>query len=280
MQRRQLRIQLRGPGAVAGARRRAHLMHQPGRDVAGHRDHAGAAQQQGLPGGGVVAAEEQELAAAARAQFPEPFLVTQRLLDADDGFALGRDPRRGLGQQVAGGAAGHIVKNLRNRGGGGDGAVVLVQALLGRLVVVRGHQQAGVRARLLGGAGQRDGLGGGVGAGAGDHRQPPRGPPHHPADDRVVLGDVERRRFAGGADRHQRVAALLQVEVDQPVEGRVVDRARRVHGRGQRHHAAAERHAGARPVAVFRTPRSSVGSQFRVVFPPRRQPAAALAAES
>ena len=97
-----------------------------------------------------------------------------------------------------------------------------VQAFLGGLVVVRRYQQAGIGTGAFGATGQLDRLGGGIGAGAGNHRQAPAGVFDRDADDLAVLVHVERRGLAGGTDDHQRVGALLDVEVDQAAQGGVI----------------------------------------------------------
>ena len=46
----------------------------------------------------------------------------------------------------------------------------------------------------------------------------PRRPLHHGGDDALVFLVVQRRRFAGGADRGQAIGPLLDVPIDQPAQ--------------------------------------------------------------
>ena len=41
---------------------------------------------------------------------------------------------------------------------------------------------------------------------------------HHGGDDALVFVVVQRRRFAGGADRRQAIGALFDVPIDEPAE--------------------------------------------------------------
>jgi hypothetical protein len=59
-----------------------------------------------------------------------------------------------------------------------------------------------------------------------------------------VLVDVDRGRFAGGADHAEAVGAFGNVPVDQLAQGRVIDAAIVVHGRGQCDDAACKRFHG------------------------------------
>ncbi len=62
--------------------------------------------------------------------------VAGGFLDADD-VRHGGQADHGLGLHVASGTARHVIEDLRDIDGFGDGLEVLVQAFLGRLVVVR-----------------------------------------------------------------------------------------------------------------------------------------------
>ena len=106
-----------------------------------------------------------------------------------------------------------------------DRLVVPVEAFLGRLVVIGRDHQHGVGAGLLGVAGQLDRLGGGVGAGAGDHRHAAGAASMQSSTTALVLVMGERRRFAGGADRHQAVRAGADLALDELAEGLLIDRA-------------------------------------------------------
>jgi len=58
-------------------------------------------------------------------------------LNANDVRNLSQ-PQQGGGLDVDGGARLHAIDNNRQRGGFGDGAVMLIESFLRRLVVVRG----------------------------------------------------------------------------------------------------------------------------------------------
>ncbi|SST10097.1 Uncharacterised protein [Acinetobacter baumannii] len=163
--------------------------------------------------------------------------VAGGLLDADDVRHLGQ-ALDGLRKHVAGGAARYVVEDLRDRNGFGDMAEVLVHAFLGRLVVVRRHQQAGVGAAAFRGLGQRHRLAGGVGAGAGDHRDAALDLVDHATDHLDVLFHVQRGRFTGGADGDDGVGAFLQVEVHQLGEAVPVQSTLSIEGGDQCHHTA------------------------------------------
>ena len=149
-----------------------------------------------------------------------------RFLDGHDGRNLGQ-AGDGFGQDVRAGAAGNVVKDDGQVAGLGDGGEVAVVAFLGRLVVIRPDHEGAVGPGLLGEARQADRLAGAVGAGAGHDLDAAARLLDHGGDDALVLLVVERRRFAGGADRGQAVGALLDVPVDQPAQGREIDFARR-----------------------------------------------------
>lgn len=100
------------------------------------------------------------------------------------------DERLGLDRHAA--APGDVVQHHGKAGGVGDRGEVPVQALLRRLVVVRGDREKTVRTGVLGGAGQFDAVAGVVGADAGDDVGP--------VSDRVEYGSYELvfLRVAGG----------------------------------------------------------------------------------
>ena len=112
------------------------------------------------------------------------------------------------------GAAGDVVDQDRQVDGIVDRLVVGVEPGLGRLVVVGRHHQQRIGAGTLGVQAEIDRLGGGVRARAGDHRQPPGGRLDHQLDHPVMLGMAQRRRFAGGPDRHQPMRPLLDLPLN------------------------------------------------------------------
>src|ERR1700712_5074072 len=101
-----------------------------------------------LDRGRVIAGVHQEVAAHAGQDVPGALQVTGGFLDGDDVLDRGQADHR-LCRHVTGRAARYVVENLRDVDGFGDVLEVLVQAFLGRLVVVRRHQQAGVGAGVL-----------------------------------------------------------------------------------------------------------------------------------
>ena len=237
----QFRVQGAGTVHVAVHRRLTHGGHLRRRHIGGHRDVAVAAGQNQLQGGGVVAGIDQEIVAAALTDFPRALQVAGGFLDADDVRHLG-ETLHGFRQQVAGGAAGHVVENLRDVHRPGHGQEMLIEAFLGRLVVVRRHQQAGVGAVALGVTGKADGFLGAVGAGTGDHRNPFVGHRHDLADHTVVFLEAQGGGLTGGAHRHDSMGALLHMPVDQTAQTFPVHRSVFAHG-GYHCHDAAANHA-------------------------------------
>jgi hypothetical protein len=117
---------------------------------------------------------------------------------------------------------------------------VPVLAFLRGLVVVGHHLQLAVGADLLGEARQLDRFGGRIGAAAGHDGHAAGGLFDRHADDFLVLLDVHRGRFAGGADHADAVGAFGDVPVDQLAQRGVVHAAVVVHRRGQCHDAAGD----------------------------------------
>ncbi len=197
-------------------------MHQLGRDVGGHRDHAVAAAQHQRQRGGVLAAVDREAARRAAQQVGAALEVGGGVLDADDARHLGEAQHRVV-LQVGDGAAGHVVQDHRQVDRLGDLAEVPVLPFLRRLVVVRDDREAGGGAVLLRRLGELDRLGGRVAAGAGDDRDAAARMLDRNADQLLVLVEVDRRRFARGADHDDAVGALLHVPVDQLAKARQVE---------------------------------------------------------
>ncbi|MNM91872.1 hypothetical protein D3C81_1041830 [compost metagenome] len=237
VQRHQAVVDRAGFGGIATHGGGAQVAHGARSDVGGHRDVAATAHQHQLDSGGVIAGIDQEVLADAVQHFLAALQVASGFLDADDVLHLGQT-LDGLRQHVAGGTAGHVVEDLRDRHGFGDMAEMLVQAFLGRLVVVRGHQQAGIRATGLGGFGQLHGFASGIGAGTGDHRNTAVDLVNHATDNFKVLAHVESGRLARGADRYDGIGAFLQVEIHQLREAVPIQSTLSIEGGDQRHHTA------------------------------------------
>ena len=147
------------------------------------------------------------------------------VLDADDVLQLlpAAGERRHL--DVDDGAHRHVVDDDGDVDGIVDGLEVAEEALLGRLVVIAGGVQHGVRAHRLGVAGEIDRLRGGVGAGARDHRHALAGDLHAQLHHALVLLVAERRALARGPHGHQPVRALGDLPLDQAPERLLVERA-------------------------------------------------------
>ena len=124
-------------------------------------------------------------------------------------------PGQRLDRDVGDGAARHVVDEDRNVDGIGNGPEMRVEAVLRRLVVIGHDDKCGIGAGFLGVNGIVDGFGGAVRAGSGDHRHAAAGFLDADFDDALVLVRRQRRAFAGGADRHQAMAALVDLPVDE-----------------------------------------------------------------
>ena len=264
MQREERQVQLTRLLQVADQRRGAHLVHELRRDVGGNRDHAMAAEQDERERRGVVAAVDREVARRAPDEIGATLDVRGRFLDADDARHL-REAQRGVVQQVRHRAPGHVVHDHRQVDGLGDLAEVPVQAFLRRLVVVGDHGKAGGRAVLLGRRGELDRFRGRVAAGAGDDRDPPAGMLDRDADQLLVLVEVDRRRFAGGADHHDAVGTLGHMPVDELPEAREVETAVLVHWRDDRNQASGNHAAILARLASPRTAQMRCSTAFSVV---------------
>src|SRR5688572_4830322 len=114
-----------------------------------------------------------------------------------------------------------------------------IEAALAGLVVIRRHDQDGVRPGPLGMLGELDRLAGVVGAGAGNHRHSPPGRLDANFDDSLVLVMRQRRRLARRAHRHQAGRAFTNLPVDEGAKGLFIEGAV-AHGRDQRGYGAPE----------------------------------------
>ena len=100
----------------------------------------------------------------------------------------------------------------------GDGAEMLEQALLRRLVVIRRDLQRAVRAGFLRVLREIDRFLGGIRARAREDLDSARGEFHRQRDDLHVLLVIDRGRFAGGADGHDAVHSALDLHFDKAFE--------------------------------------------------------------
>ena len=117
---------------------------------------------------------------------------------------------------------------------------MLEQAVLGRLVVIRRHEQAGVYTRFLGAARQTDRFAGRIGPGAANYGYATAHTRDDLADKRAVLVLVKRRRLTRGADRDDSVGVVFDVELDEPTGRIEIDVPARHHRRDHRNNAASK----------------------------------------
>ena len=163
-----------------------------------------------------------EILAHRRALLRHPDHAGGGILDAGDVLQF-EQPLHGIDRHVDHRARRDVVDDDRNADRIVDRLEVLVEALLGRLVVVGRHHQHGIRACLFGMLSEFDRFLGGIRAGARDHGHPPFGLGDAPLDDLLMLVMAERRALTGGADRHQAMDAARDLALDQRHEGFLVD---------------------------------------------------------
>ena len=117
---------------------------------------------------------------------------------------------------------------------------MLEQTLLGGLVVIGHHLQLAIGAHVFGTPGQFDGLGCRVGPTTGHDGDAPLGLLDADPDDVQMLLHADGGGFAGGADRHNAIGALVHMPIHQTAQTWVVDGAVLKHGGGQGHNAASD----------------------------------------
>ena len=229
-----------GLGDVARVPRVAERAHLARDLVAGHGDHAVAAHRHERERGRVVAGEDRHVARAVAADDRDLLDVGACLLDAHH-VGMVREAQERVRLNVGAGAAGDVVDHDRQAALVRDGAEVGLQHALVRAVVVRGHDERGVRTQLRGAAGGLDGGAGVVGAGARDDRDPVAGRAavhglNGDADAGLALLGGQRGRLAGGANRDQAVDAGEDLPGHQAAVGGLVELA----GGGERGHERGE----------------------------------------
>ena len=282
----QLQGRLGGGGAVVGhphdrvdGRQQAPVGRQrggvvTGEELVGHRAQLGAAR---VPGHGHEAdgavgqpAEVGRVVAGVERQpgvthDPDPSgEVSDGVLDGDDGVPLG-GASIGLRGDRGPGATRDVVEHHRQVGRLHHLTEVMEDPGLGRLAVVRRHQQHPVRADLLGLPGQLHGVRGGVGADAGHHPGPVADRVLHRLQDHGGLGHRRRRRLPGRAGHHDPVVAVRDQVFGDPRRALRVDRPVVVERGGHRREDGAERSYGhdlrlsvPRPGQPFRRPGRAV----------------------
>ncbi len=198
------------PG-VKGVDQRGNLLRH---DVGGYRDDAHASTGHQGKGDEIVARQD-VYPVSAEGQYLRCLLEGAGcFLDAHDVGYIGQPGNR-FREHIHGGATRYVVKDLGERNRLRYRLVVAVQSFLGRLVVVRGHEERAIRPHPLCMLGDLDSLRGGVGSGAGDDRYPFFRLLHHDFDDPVVLFVVEGGCLAGSPARNDAVRAVLNLELDQ-----------------------------------------------------------------
>ena len=102
--------------------------------------------------------------------------------------------------------------------GPGNGAEMLEQAFLGRLVIVWSHLKAGIGAELFRFSCQIDRLLGGISTRAGHHLDPPGGKFNSKPDHLEMLVVIQSRGFAGRADGDNAVHLAANLELNEFLE--------------------------------------------------------------
>ena len=190
----------------------------------------------------VLARELDEVRAHLGALLARPHHVRGRVLYAHDVLDF-IELRHRVDGHVDHRAAGDVVDQDRQAGALGDRAEMRVEAVLGRLVVIRRDDQQAVRAVLLGLTRERDRLRGRVRARASDHRAAATRLLDAPAHDIVMLVMAHRRTLARGADGHEPVRSFGDLPVDQAAERALVELAV-AHRRHKRGDGAVEHRSG------------------------------------
>src|SRR5260221_178370 len=192
----------------------AELSHFCRNFVGGDGDYAAAAQGEERQRDGVVARENCEVVGHRVCQCRHLRNISGSFLDAHDVFHRGQTIyRRWL--EVGAAAAGYVVKNNRQSRGARDGAIVLVEAFLRGLVVIRRDGKQAVGAKRFEFARKFDYFLSVVAAGASEYRNFSVGFPQRNFDDAEMFGARKRWIFAGGAARHQEIHARIQLPQDK-----------------------------------------------------------------
>ncbi len=217
VQAKQLVVVSAGPGEIAGEHRRAHLLHQPRRCIRGHRDDAMCSQHHQRQRCAVIAAVNRKAFRRAPQHLCAALHVAGRILEADNIRNL-RQAQHRVVLQVRDRTAWNVVDNLRKIHRLRDGAEMPVQPFLGGLVVIGHNRQAQVGTGSLGIRSQLDSFARRIGAGTSDDRNTASRVLDGRADQKTVFFEIHRRRFAGGPDHDDAVAAFANVEIDQPAQ--------------------------------------------------------------
>ena len=185
--------------------------------VGKHRNYTFAAQSENGNDLVVVAGINVKFILAERGDLRNLRDVAGGFFDANDIGVIGKRGNR-CRQEVAAGAAGHVVKNAGLCGGVGNGAEGSNQAVLRCLIVVGRYQKHGVGANLAGVFGQVDGISRIVGAGSGNHRDATCHAVHAKLQNRTVFLVGQGRAFAGGSRGNNGVDAAVDLPINQAPE--------------------------------------------------------------
>src|SRR5262249_14957858 len=155
---------------------------------------------------GVVARQDYEVVRNRTGQCGHLADISRRLLDAYDAGNHGQPfHRRRL--EVRAASARYVVENYGQSRRLCNGAIVLIETLLRRLVVVRSHGKQSVGAKQFNFASKFDHFLRVVASGASEDRDLPRTLLDGNFDDTKMLGARQGRAFSGGAARHEEIDA-------------------------------------------------------------------------
>ena len=202
----------------------------PGRGIGHHADDALAAHGHDGHGQRVLAGVDVQLAAAEGDQVHHLGHAAAGFLDGGDAGVF-RQLCRGGGQQVAAGAARHVIEDDGDGGCVRHGGEVGDEALLRGLVVIRCDRQQRVGARLAGVADVFQDVEGVVRADAGDDGHAARHAVYGEADDFRLFRELQGGAFTGGAHGHDGVDAGGELKVDETAQSVVVHGEVVLHGR-------------------------------------------------
>ena len=189
--------------------------------------------------------------------------VAAGFFDAGDVGAVLGQADGGRSGHIRAGAAGHVVEHDRGVDGVGDGAEVLVEALLRGLVVVGHDLEQAVDADFGGELGGFDGGSGAVGAGAGDEGGVELvDDGQQLAEEDALLFVGEGGGFAGGAGDDDAVGAALDQRDGEGLGLLDVDRAVLAH---RRDHGGVEASQSVGGCGHAAAPRSVVVWGFRLL---------------
>ena len=237
-QRQQPQLQLERTGGIAGEPARDHVVRGTWHHVRHHADHAAAAQREQRYHLVVVAAPEAQPPVREAGQLRALRDVAARLLHTDHTLIV-RHLHDCGGQDVYGGAAGHVVDDAGEVARIDYVAEVIDQRPLRRPAVGRRTDENAVRAGCARVCGEQRDVASVTAAAADDHRDPCRGFVHDGLDRRALFVGRHCRGLAGRAVDDQRIGAGVDLEAHQLAQD-VRGDAVRMERRDQRDAAAVE----------------------------------------